>query len=88
MKVDTRELRSELPARGDDPLRLRVAEGRKISVGVGKGQNGTAKHTRKSPSFSLIRKDRPGKPLGSATIPRGFEPDTRAYTVPKWVIVM
>jgi hypothetical protein len=44
VKLYPRELRSELPARGDDPLRLRVAKGRKIGIGVGKGQNRAVWH--------------------------------------------
>jgi hypothetical protein len=48
MKVDTRHLGTEVAARVDDALRLHVAEGGLIGIGVGKGQNGARGHIKRS----------------------------------------
>jgi hypothetical protein len=52
MKIDTRQLGTELAARGNGALRLHVAEAGMIAIGVGKGQNGAVRHIN-TPRFVL-----------------------------------
>ena len=63
VEVDTRQLGTEITARGNDTFHLLSPNGRMIGIGVGKGQDGARRHLDPSPGFRSAVQIRPRRDL-------------------------